>query len=467
MAKNDELFLARKSLDEICSTPEKIISVYSLEKHVWADSNDVKSRRARKPELQTIDEFQIDPVRPFLSDILRNISAPYDPARKENPVGQGYWIQAEFGSGKSHLLCCLSALALGTKDAWDMVRQKEEKSGRGKRESLYRFWEDGLEAKSTKGKRGVFVVVKTLVGVGAGTVGVSGDSGRSLSEYILDAVKEQLQAETGKNLSLYPVERLADRFVNEDLDRYRNDLKKFLKSPQFFHEDEFEEVDQFIKDIQANKSPEYKRSCGNKLWRFYTEFLKVQPQIPAESEEILRHMVETVLFEGYSGILLVLDEVSLFMKNRDEDQRTEDEKTLVVLSNRLGKVHNLPIWTVCAAQQQIESKLGVRNIIADDRLKLVKLLEEDKDYYQIVLNRVRTIKDASGIGPYFLHYKKGFSWPSSAGEKDFAEFFPFHKPAIEVLRAITHELTTARSAIHFMHQTLRHQMKEKGKEIIR
>ena len=72
-------------------------------------------------------------------------------------------------------------------------------------------------------------------------------------EDILDAIKEQLQAETGKNLSLYPVERLADRFVNDDLDRYRNDLKKFLKSPQFFHEDEFEEVDQFIKDSEAIK----------------------------------------------------------------------------------------------------------------------------------------------------------------------------------------------------------------------
>lgn len=79
-------------------------------------------------------------------------------------------------------------------------------------------------------------------------------------------------------------------------------------------------------------------------------------------------MVETILSEGYSGILLVLDEVSLFMKNRHEDQRTDDEKTLVVLSNRLANVHNLPIWTVCSAQQAIESKMGVKNIIAETAL---------------------------------------------------------------------------------------------------
>jgi hypothetical protein len=465
MAKED-LFTQRKSLDEICSTPEKIISVYSLEKHVWADSNAEKSRKERKAELQTIDEIQLDPVRPFLTDILRNMAAPYDRAKKENPIGQGYWIQAEFGSGKSHLLCCLSALALGSKATWDLIKKKEDKAGRGKRESLYRFWEEGLEAKNTKGKRGVFVVVKTLVGVGSGTVGVN-STGRSLTEYILDAVKEQLILETGKNLSLYPVERLADRFITEDLERYRSDLKKFLKDPKYFHEDEFDDVDRFIKDIQQNKSPEYKRSCGDKLWRFYTEYLKVQPHVPAETEEILKHMVETVIGEGYAGILVVLDEVSLFMKNRSEDLRTSDERTLVVLANRLAKIENLPVWLVCSAQQAIESKLGVKNIIADDRLKLVKLLDNDRDYYQIVLNRVREIRAPAAIPAYYVHYKKGFSWPASIGEPEFTEFFPFHKPALEVLRSITPLLTEARSAIHFMHQTLKHQIKHKGRELIR
>ena len=461
-----DLFIARKGLDEICTVPDKIISVYSLEKHVWADSHADAARKARRPELQTIEEFQIDPVRFFLNDILRNMAAPYRPEQRDNPVGQGYWIQAEFGSGKSHLLCFLSALALGSKDAWRLVQEKEQKAGRGKRESLHIFWEEGIEAKATRGKKGIFVVVRTLVGTGSGTVGLA-DKGRRLTEYILDAAKEQLQLETGRNISLYPAELLADRFIQEDLERYRGELRKFLRDPRFFAEDEFEDVDRFIQDIQQNRSPEYKRSCGNKLWRFYTEYLKVQPQIAAEAETVLKHMVETILAEGYSGVLLVLDEVSLFMKNRDDDQRTDDEQTLVVLANRLAKVHNLPIWTVCAAQQAIESKMGVKNIIADDRLKLVKLLDNDRDYYDIVLNRVRQIVNPAAISAYYLYYKRGFTWPAGVGEAEFAQFFPFHKPALDVMRAITYELTTTRSAIHFMHQTLKHQRKVKGSELIR
>ncbi|MEW6258374.1 MAG: hypothetical protein AB1547_00535 [Thermodesulfobacteriota bacterium] len=64
------------------------------------------------------------------------------------------------------MLRCLSALVLGRKDAWDIVKKEEDASGRGKRESLYRFWEEGIEAKSGKGTTGIFVIVKTLVGAG-------------------------------------------------------------------------------------------------------------------------------------------------------------------------------------------------------------------------------------------------------------------------------------------------------------
>jgi hypothetical protein len=468
MGAVENLFATRKSLDEICTVPDKIISVYALEKHIWADANSLESRKNRLPEEQTVKEFQIGPVRSFLNDILRNMAAPYKPEKKDYPIGQGYWIQAEFGSGKSHLLSFLAALALGNEKVWQLVKAKEADSGQGKRESIYRFWDEGIKAKSSGANKGVFVVARTLVGSGGGAVGLS-DKGKRLSEYILESIKEQLLIETGKNLSLYPAEILADRFLKEDIDRYRKDLKKFLKDPNYFAEDAFEDAEEFIKSIQQNKSPGYKRNAGDKLWRFYDEYLKVQPQVPAETEDILKHVVETILAEGYSGVLLILDEISLFMKDRKEDQRVDDEKTLVVLANRLAKVYNLPIWMVCAAQQAIEAKpgLGVKNIIADDRLKLVPLLQNSKDYYDIVLSRVRKIEHPEYVTNYYLHYSSQFTWPKSIGEDEFGHFFPFHKPALEVLRDITHELTTARSAIHFMHQTLKHQVKNKGKELIR
>ena len=456
----------RAPLGQICSVPERIISVYSLEKHIWHDNNSLSSIKGRKPELKTIAEFEIDPVRHFLNDILRNMAAPYIAENKSNPIGQGYWVQAEFGSGKSHLMCFLGALALGSEDAWEAIRLKEEKSGRGKRESLYQFWENGLKQKANSSK-GFCIVAKTLVGSGGGTVGLD-EPGKPFTEYLIDAVKDQLLKETGKNISLYPVESLVDRFLKQDETRYRKDLEKFLKDPNFFEEDEFEEYTDFIKNMQENRSPEYKRSCGNKLWKFYTEYLKVRPDIEMETEDVLRHLVKSVMAEGYCGLIFLIDEVSLFMKDRKDEQKTDDEKTLVVLSNRLAKVENLPVWTVCAAQQVIESKTaGTKNIIADDRLKLIPLLQKDTDYYTIVLARVRQLTNPKLVTGYYNYYKRGFSWPSQIGYDEFERFFPFHKTGIEVLRDITMELTTARSAIHFMHQTLKYAIKTNSRELIR
>src|SRR2546423_1801778 len=154
MYNGNDLLTFRKSLDEICKVPDKIISVYTLEQHIWADTDETSNKAARVqriPARQTVEEFQINPVRSFLNDILRLMSAPYRPERRDEQIGQGYWIQAEFGSGKSHLLCFLAALALGDEGIWELVRQKETKAGRGRRESLYQFWEEGLKAKSGNG----------------------------------------------------------------------------------------------------------------------------------------------------------------------------------------------------------------------------------------------------------------------------------------------------------------------------
>src|SRR5216117_3631885 len=85
MPNVDELFAVRKSLDEICRVPDKIISVYTLEQHIWADTNETANEAARAqriPAQQTVEEFQINPVRSFLNNILRLMSAPYRRERR-------------------------------------------------------------------------------------------------------------------------------------------------------------------------------------------------------------------------------------------------------------------------------------------------------------------------------------------------------------------------------------------------
>lgn len=470
MPKGPELKLyQRKSLDQITSVPDDIISVYVVEQHIWSNKGTEEERRLarvqRVAESQTVEEFLIDPVRPFLMDFFRQLAAPYDPARRDAPIGQGYWIQAEFGSGKSHLLSFLGALALGSEKEWDIIKEKEDKAGRGRRESLYSFYENGL-AKKSKDSKGIFVAVKTLVGQGGGGGGLSGAE-KTLTDYILDAVGDQYYTENGRSLPLYPTEILAERFLKSDIDRYSRELGKFLKDPAYFDEENQESLEDFLNDLQYNHDPGVQRDCGQRLWDFYKLYLRVTPDIPIDPEPKMKHMVQRLLDDGYAGLLLILDEVSLFMKGRDDAQRAEDERALVVLSNRMARVECLPVWTVCAAQQAIESKLvGVKNIIADERLKEVLLLTKDNDYYDIALARVCKITDQGAIDQYYEDYKRSFSWPQAFGKDDFAKFFPFYKPAIDVVRAVSYNLTTVRSALYFMLQTLKGQRKAQSRELV-
>jgi hypothetical protein len=456
----------RKSLDQIITVPETLTSVYVVERHIWANGGDQAARAARQVERKTVEEFLIDPVRSFLNDFFRQISAPYLPERKDNPIGQGWWVQAEFGSGKSHLLSFLGALAMGDETTWKIVQEKEQKAGMGKRESLNNFFESGLE-KKVKNNKGIFVAVKTLVGYGGGGVGLT-NADRSLEDYVLDAVSEQFFLETGRTLPIYPTQILANRFLNTDnFELYRSRLAKFLKNPKFFDEEAQEDIDVFLDDLRNNQDPAVQRDCGQRLWDFYTRDQGMTPRIPIETEDVLRHMVTRLLEEGYAGLLLILDEVSLYMKDRTDSQRAEDEKALVVLSNRLAKVENLPVWTVCAAQQAIESTMsGVLNILARERLDLVPLLNQKDNYYDIALARVREVIEPGAIDQYYEDYKRAFSWPAATGNDQFRRFFPFYPPSVDVLRAVSYNLTTIRSALYFMLQTLKTQTKRKSTELV-
>ena len=109
---------------------------------------------------------------------------------------------------------------------------------------------------------------------------------------------------------------LADRFEKEDFDRYQKDLKKFLKDPKYLRRGRARRPRRRSSNDLRNGTAAQRRDCGDQLWRFYTDYLKITPDIPAETEDVLKHMVERLLADGYEGVLLILDEVSLFMKSR-------------------------------------------------------------------------------------------------------------------------------------------------------
>ncbi|HPZ07992.1 MAG TPA: hypothetical protein PL110_07755 [Candidatus Eremiobacteraeota bacterium] len=455
---NNKEISVREPLGNIISCPEELISVYVVEDHIWAGSKDPeKSRKAKQKrlgEINTVEEYFIEPARPILKDIFRHLSTPYESSRRGKPIGQGYWIHGRFGSGKSHLLSFIGALSLGQKELWDTV----DKEYRGKQESLYQFYE-GM--KTYRKDRGIFVIARTFHSQNS-------DKERTLLEYLIETVKDQYFAETGENILLYPAELLSNWFIENELKLLGEDLEKFLKDPREFDKKEQWTLEEFLKKNQNQSNWQDMKECGKRLWGYYEKIRGGVPQniIPRDPESVIKHMVERLMEKGYDGILFILDDILLFMEKRSDYQRAADEKTLNVLSHRLVHYHNLPVWTICAAHKLIEFSIGEENIIGKERLKPVPILRTEESYNDMVLMKIRQIKNSDLIEPYWEDYRRGFTWPEIAGKSRFENYFPFHPDVIEIMKYLSSNLATIRSGLDILHQILKTHIKKKSNEMI-
>ena len=152
-----------RPLRELVALPERMEATISLDEHIWLGAS-----RGGPLYLPTLESFVVSAeLRGYLREIFRKLSAPYDPHDGDNAIGQGWWIQAEFGAGKSHLLAFVTVMALADEAAWELLARKEAEAGLGRRESLAQFGEGML------GKR-IFPLVKNLVGGGGRPAGRDG-----------------------------------------------------------------------------------------------------------------------------------------------------------------------------------------------------------------------------------------------------------------------------------------------------
>jgi len=190
----EDLFSQRKPLTQILDVPATVTSVYSMVQHIWAGDTDEARRESRKkdnPRLATVEEYFLDPVRSYLERFLQDVA---------DGEGQGYWLLAHFGVGKSHLMAVESILALGGDDVWDIVKRKEDEiKGLGPAARLDRF-------RNKIAKKKVFPVIFTLEGKGG-----AGSDNR-LVDFVLAEAQVVYEERTGKLEHVYdePTAELAE-----------------------------------------------------------------------------------------------------------------------------------------------------------------------------------------------------------------------------------------------------------------
>ncbi len=328
--------------------------------------------------------------------------------------GSGYWIQAEYGAGKTHFLATLSCLIMDTSEStWNLIKNDQIRNYR------YRLTEKRL-----------FPVILSL----KGEAGV--DKPDNLLSVILDCIKEELESRSlSEKISITTDDELISWYDDRPSD-FKNLIDVFIRK------NTGKEAKSIDKKILASLINQY---CIKNLGG--------QPQISSSTKKRIHHIYNQILSNGFNGMLFVIDEFEAWQRRHpvDSAESASDEEVLETLAWILPKDMGLEIYTIVASQMEAPAKLR------GDRFVTVRLLANEQDYDVIVAQRVRDLipENHPEVMQYYEHYKKEFKFMKGISKEYFTQIFPFQPRCSEVIRKITaRDLPTARSAIVVMYDCI-------------
>ena len=411
-------------------------------------------------ELNKIISVKPEPeTTPSLSDIIQKEKAErtiseylFTPALRGhckrifdcvvNSKGQGFWVQAEYGAGKTHLLGVLvNLLVWRDLKVWEALHDKELKS----------------EYSGALSKVKWFPVAFSLRGMGQ-----SGD-GDSLMRVFEEQIRESLKAfapELESQIRITSAELADHWYEKEATDAEKAGVKFFFDKEHKCSPEEFRSQSgprKFGQELVRSKLPE-----GRLRGKFKERFAYIYDQITK--------------LGGYDGVVFVVDEFRSWQDRHPAGTPAyaEDEEVLETLAFVLPTQH-LNIITIIASQGDMPQKLSGGGE-GDRFVPLYLLADRNKgDFGEIVTFRCRElVKGAiTDIKDYYDYCRKEYKFIRQANisQEYFTAIFPFQPRCFDVMRRLTqnaekHNLPTARSAIRMAWQSLSDTKLLKGKRLI-
>ncbi len=359
-----------------------------------------------------------------------------------NEKGQGFWVQAEYGAGKTHFLGTLVDLLVWQDlKVWEHLRDEELKKDYGK----------------TLSKKKWFPVAFSLRGMGE-----SGD-GDSLMRVFEEQIRESIKTfapALDAQVNVTSAELAAQWYQSQATDAEK-------AGATFFFEKEHKCSPE---DYRSKKGP---KKFGQELVRSRLP----EGRLRGKFKERFAYIYEQVTkLGGYEGIVFVVDEFRSWQDRHPSGTPAyvEDEEVLETLAYVLPTQH-LKIITIIASQGDMPQKLSGGGE-GDRFVPLYLLADKNKaDFGEIVTFRSRDIQKgaAADIKDYYDYCRKEYKFIKQANISldAFTSIFPFQPRCFEVMRRITqnaekHNLPTARSAIRMAWQTLSNTKLLSGKRLI-
>jgi len=373
-----------------------------------------------------------DTIRSYFESILERVATG---------SGQGFWIQAEYGAGKTHFLVTLAALLAYTQDKalWDSAQDEP-----------IRLFRQRL------GTSRLFPVVLSLRGEGASDIVL----GRSLMDVILE--KFQLSIDDAG---------LAEKVQLTAAQDILNWLASAKTSPAIRTE-----ASEFIqkkcgKSIETFRKENSDQALAQLLNQYFVE-ANIQPRdIPVSLRDRLKYIYDQLVDAGYTGLMVVIDEYEGWqLVHNSPEELGRDAELLETLGFILPKDLGLSVFTVVASLSDIPAKLQGSGT-GDRYIPMPLLASTNQHDYDVIISR-RTRDLVKDRDPELIeHYRfcsGQFDFARGLSEEEFRDVFPFQPRCFETVRRITaRDLPTARSGLAVFWEVINDPELGKGSDLIR
>ncbi len=373
---------------------------------------------ALKTPAETVETYIItETIRHHFTEVLETVALGR---------GQGFWVEAEYGSGKTHFLATLTALLSDFSDAlWNKVGDDE-----------IRLFQIRLK------EHRLFPVILSL----RGEASADATNSRTLMDVLLEkgfrpalkraGLEHRVRLTMAQDLiNWYEGQTAADQTAIDTYVQQKTGSRVF----ELVETDDQETAAQYLIAYLAEK--------------------KVQAVIATSVKDRLAGIYRQIVSEGYAGILLIIDEyegwANIHINNLEA--RAKDEDLLETLGYLLFKELGLAVHTIVASQSAMPTKLHGGQ--EGDRFIPLQLLasQDERDYDIIASRRVRSLNPRRypEITDYFRYYQQSFDFSRHLTEEEFKETFPFQPRCFEIVRRITsRDLPGPRSGIRILYEVL-------------
>jgi hypothetical protein len=328
--------------------------------------------------------------------------------------GRGFWVQSEYGGGKTHFIAALTAL-LGASP--------------GTGGSMAEVW-DAVNDPDVRGRAHDFVSRRILpVAISCkGIMPIDGQYSRALLDLLMQGIASALE-KFG----------LADRIpITAD----QEVIAHFLGRPD---------------DLRASVDAWCAQRLGKSVTDFYElegagpaarayrawfrEVVGGEPQVDQKVVDWLMGLCGRLEREGFDGLLVVIDEFATLQRlavSSADVAAYEDilESLGWLVPQRLSQRSNnrFGVYAIVASQQGILTKL-------DQRFTSLLLLAQNaaRDYEIIVSRRVRSLRQDRliEVDQYYHRYRLAFETYASMDLSRFREVFPFQPRVFDAIWSIT------------------------------